>query len=283
MNNFFVIFDWMIDDLKLSGTERDIYAMLYNFTQNGMVYTGQTQWFADFLKISKDEVQNTFEKLISKNLVERIVISNDIKKKICGYKIIPHCHKEKILSEENEEENFKTAKTIVKNLFHNESLDLSDNFYEELYKNIAAKKLSEKDIGGYLKYCHNYAVEKSKNGSSIDYFYRTAAKDYMIIKWKNDINPKTDICEPVIQKLHCPGCHSILANYSDCNNCHLPYNSFQNEEEIVLFKKIFNLEQSQKNQIYQELDFLHRDAGFDFNKIKNIKIEKQKILEKYGL
>lgn len=69
-DNFIVILGWMINDLKLSGNELLVYALIYGFSQDGeSAFTGTSKWIADTLAITQQSVFIILKNLVNKDLI----------------------------------------------------------------------------------------------------------------------------------------------------------------------------------------------------------------------
>lgn len=70
--NFFAIFGWMITELHLKGAQRDVYAVIYGFTQNDEDwYTGRRKYIADFAGVSEESVKKALGELVAKGFIEK--------------------------------------------------------------------------------------------------------------------------------------------------------------------------------------------------------------------
>lgn len=84
------IYGWMIHNLELNSTERDIYAIIFGFSQDeDSMFFGGLKYLEQALKISKPTAINTLKKLVEKDLVLKI---NDTKNGVtfCYYKTNPN-------------------------------------------------------------------------------------------------------------------------------------------------------------------------------------------------
>lgn len=76
--NFYVVQSFMVKDLKLKGVEKDVYAIIYGFSQaENQVFNGSLQYLADWTCSSKQAVMNALKKLVSKNLINKNEIFNN--------------------------------------------------------------------------------------------------------------------------------------------------------------------------------------------------------------
>lgn len=71
-NNYFVIHGWMINQLGLKGSELQLYAIIYGFTQaDGQKFRGSLQYLADWTGIAKRNVIVRLQSLVEKGLLEK--------------------------------------------------------------------------------------------------------------------------------------------------------------------------------------------------------------------
>lgn len=78
-NTYFLVFSWMPNQLGLKGTERDVFAIIYGFSQDGVnKFTGSLNYISSFLKVSRQSVINALASLVEKDYVikEQSVINN---------------------------------------------------------------------------------------------------------------------------------------------------------------------------------------------------------------
>ena len=68
---YYVILDFMVEELQLKGLERDIYAIIYGACQDGTSYTGSLQNLADWTLTTKQGVLKALKKLEIKGLIVR--------------------------------------------------------------------------------------------------------------------------------------------------------------------------------------------------------------------
>lgn len=84
-DNYVSLQGWMITDLKLSGNELIVYAIIYGFSQTtGNRFTGSLNYLASWLNATKQTALNALQKLVAKGLIEKFeVIKNNVK--FCEY------------------------------------------------------------------------------------------------------------------------------------------------------------------------------------------------------
>lgn len=91
-NTYIVIQSWMVTDLKLSGNDLLVYAIIYGFSQDGESrFTGSLQYLADWCNATKAGIQKNLKNLIDAGLIEKYeTFKNSIK--FCEYSCTP-CNK----------------------------------------------------------------------------------------------------------------------------------------------------------------------------------------------
>lgn len=81
--NFITLEGWMRTDLKLSGNELIVYAIIYGFSQNKQgTFTGSLQYLADWVGCSKRTVMRALNKLVEEKFVTKTetVLNNNEKR-----------------------------------------------------------------------------------------------------------------------------------------------------------------------------------------------------------
>lgn len=80
-DNFVVIQGWMITELKLSGNDLLVYAIIYQFSQdNETKFSGSLQYLADWCNATKQGIQKNLKNLLDRNLiVKEDTIINGVK------------------------------------------------------------------------------------------------------------------------------------------------------------------------------------------------------------
>lgn len=84
-DSFFQISGFMVNELKLKGTELYVFAIIHTITKCGGIFYGSRQYLADFTASKIRSVQYALNNLVAKNLLEK---STRIEKsgKVCTYK-----------------------------------------------------------------------------------------------------------------------------------------------------------------------------------------------------
>lgn len=80
-DNFVVIQGWMVTELKLSGNDLLVYAIIYQFSQdNETKFSGSLQYLADWCNATKQGIQKNLKNLLDRNLiVKEDTIINGVK------------------------------------------------------------------------------------------------------------------------------------------------------------------------------------------------------------
>ena len=71
--NFYQIHGWMLNRLKLKGTQLSVYAIIYGFSQDGQTeFAGSLQYLCDFTGVSsKTTMQKALKELVDKQLITK--------------------------------------------------------------------------------------------------------------------------------------------------------------------------------------------------------------------
>lgn len=68
--NYYVVQSFMVKDLKLKGLEKDVYAIIYGFSQaENQTFTGSLQYLADWTNSTKQGILKTLNSLVERNLI----------------------------------------------------------------------------------------------------------------------------------------------------------------------------------------------------------------------
>lgn len=70
--NYFVVQSFMVKDLKLKGLQRDVYAIIYGFSQAGQKFTGSLGYLSAWTCSSKQGVVKALAALMERNLIGKI-------------------------------------------------------------------------------------------------------------------------------------------------------------------------------------------------------------------
>lgn len=68
--NYYAVQGWMVTKLQLKGLEKEVYAIIYGFSQsNGQAFNGSIQYLADWTLSTKQGIIKTLKKLVEKGLL----------------------------------------------------------------------------------------------------------------------------------------------------------------------------------------------------------------------
>ena len=87
-HNFFIIQSFMINDLKLKGSDLLIYAIIYGFSQGDKYYNGSIKYLTEFTALSSSTVYESISRLIDKGLIVKAKLHLNDGKKVDCYKAI---------------------------------------------------------------------------------------------------------------------------------------------------------------------------------------------------
>lgn len=87
--NFILIQGWMINNLKLSGNDLLVYAIIYGFTQDGeQWFEGSRSYLGEWCNSTKQGIQKNLKRLVESNLIlKKETFINNVK--FCKYKANP--------------------------------------------------------------------------------------------------------------------------------------------------------------------------------------------------
>ena len=84
-DSYYIIYGWMLNELKLKSNELCIFAVIYGLSQNGGgKFTGSLQYLADCGGCTKTTALNCVKSLVEKNLIKKEeIFTNNVK--YCNY------------------------------------------------------------------------------------------------------------------------------------------------------------------------------------------------------
>lgn len=87
-NSYIVIFPWMIEELKLKGTDLLVYAIIHGYSNApDQKFTGSLQYLAEWCKSSKQTIITSLKKLVSNGYINKTDMSkNGVK--FCEYEVV---------------------------------------------------------------------------------------------------------------------------------------------------------------------------------------------------
>lgn len=140
--NIVTIQGWMLNRLKLKGTELIVYATLWGFTQrlDNQWFFGTRQYLATWAGTSRVSIDSALKNLIDKKLVEKKVVE----KKLESGKVVKYNHYRVIATSL---EGVKNLDTPYKESLHIDNIDIYiDNNIEENIDNKKEKSKKEKPL-----------------------------------------------------------------------------------------------------------------------------------------
>lgn len=140
--NFINIQGWMVTELKLSGNELFVFAIIYGFTQDGeQWFEGSRQYLADWCNSTKPGIQKNLKSLTEKGyLLKEEVFINNVK--FCKYKANPEILGEITPNEQSSlhiSENTPSKQSLpppVNKVYHPSKQSLPNNIDNNINKNI---------------------------------------------------------------------------------------------------------------------------------------------------
>ena len=126
--NYIVIQGWMVNELKLKGSELMIYAIIYGFSQaDEQIFKGSLQYLADWTNSTKQSVINNLKLLIDKGLIGK----NE--KFINGVKFCEYYSKN--LNGVLKKFEWGIKKSLINNIDNNINNICSSNIYDLIQEN----------------------------------------------------------------------------------------------------------------------------------------------------
>ena len=69
--SYYVVHDWMVDELKLKGNELTCYAIIHSFSQDNKSFDGSLSYLANRCLSSKESIRLALNKLVAKGLIKK--------------------------------------------------------------------------------------------------------------------------------------------------------------------------------------------------------------------
>ena len=86
--NYIQVSGWMLTDLRLSGHEIMLYALIYGFSQDGRSeFSGSLDYMAEWLNASRPTIISCLKSLIAKGHIVKTVVSEHGAAKRCSYRV----------------------------------------------------------------------------------------------------------------------------------------------------------------------------------------------------
>lgn len=174
-NNYYVVLSFMVKELHLKGIERDIYAIIYGFSQAEGRFTGSLQYLADWTCATKQGVLKAINRLLEKNLIAKNEYFKNNVKFIEYYVIEFNSIKLSLMGiKQSLPNNIEDNNTKNKDILHNNKLLNNKSLLEKNIKKSSdllgkTKKLSNKEklynklINEILVKSKLYQIEKIRD------------------------------------------------------------------------------------------------------------------------
>lgn len=185
--NHFQVQGWMVNELKLKGSELIIYAIIYGFSQDGQSkFTGSLQYLADWTNSTKQNCMNHLKSLIDKDLIEKeeLEINNN---KYCKYSaklntIQNFCIGSKNFCTNNIDNNIDILDNKLSNIENFEKNDFT-NLEKEMKEKEKQKKKEKKIKDAILI---NQILENFTTNEDV----LAELKKYLAIRKKKGLSPE---------------------------------------------------------------------------------------------
>lgn len=191
-DNYVVIQGWMCNELKLSGNELLVFALIYGFSQDGeSEFSGSRTYISKTFNISKPTVDKAIKSLISKGLIQkRVTYVNDIqinkyKATLQGVKKLYGGSKETLQG--GSKETLPYNNKYIKKYSNNIELDEAIKDFIDVRKKMK-KPMTDRAIELFIKRLQSF--EKTEQGQ-IDIINTAIERGWMTVYPKKEEKPKT--------------------------------------------------------------------------------------------
>ena len=90
-DNYFIVHDWMIEELNLKGNDLILFAIIYSFSKSGsFCFNGGREYLAKKSGISIRNIQYMLNDFVKKQIIDKTIIEKK-KVKFCEYKMANPC------------------------------------------------------------------------------------------------------------------------------------------------------------------------------------------------
>ena len=227
--NYIVIQGWMITDLKLTGKELILYALIYGFSQvKEQRFNGSLAYMEEWLGTTRPTVIKTLQELINKNLIKKYKhLKNNIQ--FCEYEIVPlSSSKEILLPVKNFNQGSKEILPGVVKFLNRGSKEILHNIHDDNTNNISLSHDNnvsfEEDIEREKIEFHKFLKKQYKVENPQAYIstvkrngdYPSLLKEYGEYKAKlQEKNPKKDIKSDLLKVTDKYSAAIFIGNYGD--------------------------------------------------------------------
>ena len=202
-DNYVVIQGWMINQLKLTGNELMVYAIIYGFSQDGdSKFHGSIQYMANSIGISRQSVHTLIQRLEEKNYIRKIKTRKKENTR-CNYEInmdILGCKETLHLGVKKLDTGVKKLDKKCKETLHNNIIYINNNKINNNTSQIATTDGSEEPP---LSESQKAALELS---NLLLVSHRKEFPDYLagkdpVPKWAKDIEKLIRIDQKASEKI----------------------------------------------------------------------------------
>lgn len=205
--NYYVIHGWMLNNLNLSGTQLQVYAIIYGFSQDGNTsFSGSLSYLCDFTGAGRTTIVTALNKLVDKKLIEKnVTCTNGVR--FVTYKVnlnAINCNGTPSTDSElpRTESELPSTKSVLgnhgggstKSVPNKESLSIDKEIYNDIY-NISGSsddepqpnKKSTRFVPPTVAEVRDYCSERKNNINP-----ETFVDHYISVGWKVGKNPIKD-------------------------------------------------------------------------------------------
>jgi hypothetical protein len=198
-DNYVVIQGWMCNELKLSGNELLVFALIYGFSQDGeSEFSGSRTYVSKTFNISKPTVDKAIKSLILKGLIQkRVTYLNDIqinkyKASLQGVKKLYGDSKETLQG--GSKETLPYNNKYIKNYSNNIELDKAIKDFIDVRKKMK-KPMTDRAIELFIKRLQSF--EKTEQGQ-IDIINTAIERGWMTVYPKKEEKHKATSSDDIL-------------------------------------------------------------------------------------
>lgn len=192
---YYQVSGWMTTKLGLKGLKRELYAIIYGFTQDGKnEFSGSLSYLSEWLDVSARTIINIIQELADKELIT-IIKEEGLKNR---YKV----NLDKLEPMQKLHNTYAKISQVINNSNNNQYNKLNNNTLTNIKENIKERHkhgefkhvmLTDEE---YEKLCNEYGTEATANAiKKVDEYVETSGKTYrnyylVLKKWGYKDNSK---------------------------------------------------------------------------------------------
>lgn len=136
---YYIVFRWMTAELNLKGNERDVFAVIYSFSQDVNTFHGSIGYIAELINATKKTVITALKDLTERGLLEKTEKEiNGVR--VCDYKTCSYKYRKNVTG------SVKITPPPVKNL-HRGSVKITPHNKEDIKEDIIESPLYNPPVG----------------------------------------------------------------------------------------------------------------------------------------